>query len=74
MFSEIMHNTWKQKIIKYGTKVLNSSKMVNILNYLKLIWRVPGLIGLITMTWILGVMVEVFSDFSRLLCSINHLL
>ena len=50
MFSEIMHNTWKQKITKDGTKVLNSSKMVNILKCLKLIWRDPGLIGLIKMT------------------------
>ena len=37
ILSEIVHNTWKPKVIKYGTKVLNRSEMVVILNSFALI-------------------------------------
>ena len=37
ILSEIVHNTWKPKVIKHGTKVLNRSKMVVILNSFALI-------------------------------------
>ena len=47
IFPEILHNTWKLKIIKYGTKALNHSKMVVVLNCLALIWSDLGLLGLI---------------------------
>ena len=45
-FSEIMHITWQLEVIKYGTKALNCSKMVAILNWISLIWHNLGLIGL----------------------------
>ena len=47
IFSESVHNTWKLKVIKYGTIVVNLSKMVVILNCLALISYDPGAIGLI---------------------------
>ena len=46
VFSEIMVYVWKLNVIKYGSKALNRSKMVVILNYLLLIWTEQGLIGL----------------------------
>ena len=37
IFPEIMHNTWKLKVIKYETKALRHSKMVVILYCITLI-------------------------------------
>ena len=41
-----MRNTWKLKVIKYGNKALNRSKIVVSLNCLALIWHELGLIAL----------------------------